>query len=72
LPTGAVLGRFTQPLSFIGLPSLSVPVYAEGALPIGVQLTAKPGDDGLLIAAAARLERLGIVRAAIPELAAWR
>ena len=61
LPTGAVLGRFVQPLSFIGLPALSVPAQGPGGLPIGVQLAARPGEDGLLIAAAARLEAAGVI-----------
>jgi AtzE family amidohydrolase len=38
LPAGAVLGRFTQPLSFIGLPTLTVPVGTSDGLPVGVQL----------------------------------
>jgi aspartyl-tRNA(Asn)/glutamyl-tRNA(Gln) amidotransferase subunit A len=69
VPTGAVLGRFTQPLSFVGLPALSVPVVGAGGLPIGIQLAARPGADGLLVAAAAQLERLGIAVAARPETA---
>jgi aspartyl-tRNA(Asn)/glutamyl-tRNA(Gln) amidotransferase subunit A len=64
-----VLGRFTQPLSFVGLPALSVPVVGAGGLPIGIQLAARPGADGLLVAAAAQLERLGIAVAARPETA---
>jgi AtzE family amidohydrolase len=60
LPTGAVLGRFTQPLSFIGLPALSVPVVGNG-LPIGVQLTGRPFSDGALLQAAAALETSGVV-----------
>jgi len=61
LPVGAVLGRFTQPLSFIGLPALSVPVRRSGGLPIGVQLASRPGEEGLLLAAAALLEAAGVV-----------
>ena len=36
------LGLFTQPLSFIGLPVLCVPVQRPGALPLGVQIIGAP------------------------------
>jgi AtzE family amidohydrolase len=72
LPTGAVLGRFTQPLSFIGLPTLSVPLAGPDGLPLGVQLAAKPFHDGTLLAAAAALEAAGVVGAVTPrEEPAW-
>jgi aspartyl-tRNA(Asn)/glutamyl-tRNA(Gln) amidotransferase subunit A len=39
LPVRANLGLFTQPISFIGLPVATVPVWTEGErLPIGVQV----------------------------------
>ena len=59
------LGRFTQPLSFIGLPVLSVPVWLDGAsLPLGVQLIAAPYQETRILRAARVLEREGIVRVA--------
>ena len=39
------LGLFTQPLSFIGLPVLSVPIQRKNALPLGVQLIAAPYNE---------------------------
>ncbi|MFI5112191.1 MAG: amidase family protein, partial [Terriglobales bacterium] len=42
MPTRPNLGLFTQPISFIGLPVLCVPVPRPGALPIGVQVIAAP------------------------------
>jgi Asp-tRNA(Asn)/Glu-tRNA(Gln) amidotransferase A subunit family amidase len=60
LPPGAILGRLTQPFSFIGLPAISVPVVRAGQLPVGVQLVAKPYEEAKLIAAAAWLERRGV------------
>lgn len=64
------LGRFTQPLSLIGLPVLSVPVAAAGTtLPLGVQLIAAPGREGDLLRVAATLEGMGTIAAfAIPSL----
>lgn len=39
------LGRFTQPLSFIGLPVLSIPVKQSTTLPLGVQIIAAPYQE---------------------------
>src|SRR3546814_8223880 len=44
VPTRANIGLLTQPLSFIGLPIVTVPI-AGGALPIGVQIIAPPWPD---------------------------
>ena len=61
MPPGAILGRLTQPFSFIGLPAMSVPVVRPGKLPTGVQLVAKPFEEVKLVAAAAWLEANGVV-----------
>ena len=50
------LGRFTQPLSFIGLPVLSIPVTEPGKLPLGVQIIAAPYNESLILRVAAALE----------------
>ncbi|AFZ31759.1 amidohydrolase, AtzE family [Gloeocapsa sp. PCC 7428] len=55
------LGLFTQPLSFIGLPVLSVPIHHPGSLPLGVQLIAAPYNEALILRVAAVLEAKGIV-----------
>ena len=57
------LGVYTQPLSFIGLPVLSVPVYLPGELPVGVQLIARPYDEQSLFTTAIALENMGITQA---------
>lgn len=54
------LGRFTQPLSFIGLPVLSYPVFLPGKLPLGVQIVAAPHREDLIFRVAACLERENI------------
>ena len=56
-------GMFTQPISFIGLPVLTVPVVTSDALPLGVQLIAAPGGEALLIQLAAWLEQEGVIGA---------
>ena len=65
VPTRGHLGVFTQPLSFIGLPVISVPVVAPGTLPVGVQLVAAPFNEAALFRVAARLEAEGVVRAPV-------
>ncbi len=64
VPTRPNLGVFTQPISFIGLPVVGVPVAGEG-LPRGVQLIAAPGRERLALAAAVQLEREGIVESPV-------
>ncbi|RVT89181.1 AtzE family amidohydrolase [Sphingomonas crocodyli] len=60
VPARANIGLLTQPLSFIGLPVLTVPLLRPGRLPLGVQLVGKPGGEATLFAAAARLEAAGL------------
>jgi len=50
------LGLFTQPLSFIGLPVLSVPVKSSSSLPLGVQIIAAPYHEAMILRVAAVLE----------------
>ncbi|WP_448560640.1 hypothetical protein [Trichothermofontia sp.] len=56
-------GLFTQPLSFIGLPIISVPIVAPGQLPVGVQMIAAPYQEAALLRAAAYLEQMGLAAA---------
>jgi AtzE family amidohydrolase len=63
------LGIYTQPLSFIGLPILSVPLQRSAGLPLGVQLIAAPYHEAYLLRVAALLEAQGIVSAPIPNYA---
>lgn len=62
----ANLGLYTQPISFIGLPVLSVPVCMPGHLPLGVQLIAAPWQEAQLLRMAAALEARGIIGARPP------
>ncbi len=59
--TRSHLGVYTQPLSFIGLPVISVPIVAPGTLPLGVQLIAAPFNEAALFRVSARLEGEGVV-----------
>jgi aspartyl-tRNA(Asn)/glutamyl-tRNA(Gln) amidotransferase subunit A len=60
VPARAHLGRLTQPLSFIGLPVIAVPLRRAGTLPLGLQLVGTPGREGALFALAERLEADGL------------
>jgi aspartyl-tRNA(Asn)/glutamyl-tRNA(Gln) amidotransferase subunit A len=59
------LGLFTQPLSFIGLPIISVPIQRPNALPLGVQIIAAPYNEALILRVAAVLEAMGVVSAPV-------
>ncbi len=59
----ANLGLYAQPLSFIGLPVLTVPVCVPGELPVGVQLVAAPWQEARLFSIATALHAAGIVGA---------
>ncbi len=63
------IGIYTQPISFIGLPVVAVPVPLPGGLPIGVQVIAAPWREDLALRVARALERQGIVRAPVPPAA---
>jgi Asp-tRNA(Asn)/Glu-tRNA(Gln) amidotransferase A subunit family amidase len=65
VPVRPNLGLYTQPISFIGLPVVAVPVQRSGGLPIGVQLIGPPWQEARLLRAAATLERTGVVAAPV-------
>jgi aspartyl-tRNA(Asn)/glutamyl-tRNA(Gln) amidotransferase subunit A len=60
VPARAHLGRLTQPISFIGLPVIAVPLRRPGNLPLGLQLVGTPGREAALFALAERLEADGL------------
>jgi Asp-tRNA(Asn)/Glu-tRNA(Gln) amidotransferase A subunit family amidase len=60
------IGVFTQPISFVGLPVVAVPVATSGTLPIGVQLIGAPFTESKLLRAAWELERAGVAKVHSP------
>jgi AtzE family amidohydrolase len=66
VPTRPNIGVLTQPLSFAGIPIVTVPVKRAG-LPIGVQIVTPSWREDLALQVAARLERDGIVAAPVAE-----
>jgi 1-carboxybiuret hydrolase len=65
----ANLGVFTQPISFIGLPVVAVPVPLK-PLPIGVQIIAAPWREDIALRIAHALEQADVVAAGRPALEA--
>jgi 1-carboxybiuret hydrolase len=60
------IGLFTQPISFIGLPVVVVPVWTAGeSLPIGVQVIAPPWREDLALRIARGLELDNVVSAPV-------
>ncbi|WP_234682193.1 AtzE family amidohydrolase [Bradyrhizobium monzae] len=66
LPVRANIGIHTQPISFIGLPVVAVPVPIE-PLPIGVQIIAAPWREDIALRVAHALEKMGVVAAPSPK-----
>ncbi len=66
LPVRANVGIHTQPISFIGLPVIAVPVPLQ-PMPIGVQIIAPPWREDMAFCVAAALERTGAVSAPRPR-----
>lgn len=69
MPVRANLGVYTQPISFIGLPVVCVPV-ALSPLPIGVQVITAPWREDVALRIAHVLEHNGAVAAPRPKLPA--
>ncbi|MEC5344725.1 AtzE family amidohydrolase [Brenneria populi] len=64
LPVRASMGMLTQPISFVGLPVVTVPLKTALGLPIGVQIIAAPWREELCLRAAWALEQQGCCFAA--------
>ncbi|MBL8385610.1 MAG: AtzE family amidohydrolase [Burkholderiales bacterium] len=65
VPARPSMGLLTQPLSFIGLPIVAVPVHRPGELPIGVQVIARPWREADALRVAAWLEAQGVVQSPV-------
>jgi aspartyl-tRNA(Asn)/glutamyl-tRNA(Gln) amidotransferase subunit A len=65
LPVRPNMGIFTQPISFIGLPVVAVPV--AGPMPIGVQIIAPAWREDIALRIARHLEATGAAVAQTPK-----
>ncbi len=66
LPVRANIGIHTQPISFIGLPVVAVPIPLE-PMPIGVQIIAAPWREDVALRVACVLEQMGVAVAPPPR-----
>ncbi|HEY4748336.1 MAG TPA: AtzE family amidohydrolase, partial [Steroidobacteraceae bacterium] len=66
MPVRPNLGIYTQPISFIGLPVVAVPIPLA-PLPIGVQVVAAPWREDVALRIAYALERAGVATAPRPS-----
>jgi aspartyl-tRNA(Asn)/glutamyl-tRNA(Gln) amidotransferase subunit A len=66
LPVRANIGIHTQPISFIGLPVVAVPIPLV-PMPIGVQIIAAPWREDIALRVAHALERAGVATAPLPR-----
>ena len=67
MPVRPNMGLYTQPISFIGLPVVAVPVALK-PLPIGLQIIAAPWREEVALRVAFALEQMGAVVAPRPQL----
>ncbi len=67
LPVRPNMGIYTQPISFIGLPVVAVPVPLA-PMPIGVQIIAAPWREDVALRVAYALEKAGAVAAPKPNI----
>lgn len=74
IPLRPNIGLLTQPISFIGLPVVAVPVWnaypdgdANAGLPIGVQVIAAPWKEALALRVAGWLEKEGLTHSPVAK-----
>ncbi len=71
LPSRASMGLLTQPISCIGLPVVTVPLWGTSAahphLPVGVQLIAAPWREDHALRVAAQLQAGGLCNAPVAK-----
>ena len=70
LPIRASMGMLTQPISFLGLPVVTVPLRTASGQPIGLQLIAAPFNEQACLRVARALEETGVTDARPVEIAA--
>jgi aspartyl-tRNA(Asn)/glutamyl-tRNA(Gln) amidotransferase subunit A len=64
------LTRFTRPINYLGLPSLSIPSgFTRNGLPVGMQLVGRSFDEAMLLRIAAAFQRATDFHDRVPKLA---
>jgi aspartyl-tRNA(Asn)/glutamyl-tRNA(Gln) amidotransferase subunit A len=63
------LTRFTRPINYLGLPSLSIPAgFTRGGLPVGMQLVGRSFDEATLLRIGAAFQRATDFHQRLPQL----
>jgi aspartyl-tRNA(Asn)/glutamyl-tRNA(Gln) amidotransferase subunit A len=63
------LTRFTRPVNYLGLPSLSIPSgFTRGGLPVGMQLIGRSFDEATLLRIGAAFQRATDFHQRVPKL----
>jgi len=68
LPVRPNIGIYTQPISFIGLPVVAVPMVPMPPMPIAIQVIAAPWREDVALRIAYALEQAGVCAAPRPAL----
>src|SRR6266705_1555038 len=64
------LTRFTRPINYLGLPSLSIPAgFTRGGLPVGMQLIGRSFDEAMLLRIGTALQRATDFHERVPKSA---
>jgi aspartyl-tRNA(Asn)/glutamyl-tRNA(Gln) amidotransferase subunit A len=64
------LTRFTRPINYLGLPSLSIPSgFTRGGLPVGMQLVGRSFDEAVLLRIGAAFQRATDFHDRVPQAA---
>src|SRR6266403_1682930 len=64
------LTRFTRPINYLGLPSLSIPAgFTRGGLPVGMQLIGRSFDEAMLLRIGAAFQRVTDFHERVPKSA---
>jgi aspartyl-tRNA(Asn)/glutamyl-tRNA(Gln) amidotransferase subunit A len=61
--------KFTRPINYLGLPSLSIPTgFTKAGLPVGMQLVGRAFDEAMLVRIGATFQRATDFHARVPKL----
>jgi aspartyl-tRNA(Asn)/glutamyl-tRNA(Gln) amidotransferase subunit A len=61
--------KFTRPINYLGLPSLSIPTgFSKAGLPVGMQLVGRAFDEAMLLRIGAAFQRATDFHARVPKL----
>ena len=61
--------RFTRPINYLGLPSLSIPTgFTKAGLPVGMQVVGRSFDEAMLVRIGAAFQRATDFHQRVPKL----